>query len=80
MPEAASGRTENPLGYGQKKRQIEYRAAQPLTLAPFRAWGSSVGAGRTDLPLQRYEHFLAEQVVFRLFSGNQAKNEDLQVK
>jgi len=26
---------------------------QPSTLAPFRAWGGSTGAGRTGLPLQR---------------------------
>jgi hypothetical protein len=27
---------------------------QPPTLAAFRPWGSSAGAGRADLPVQRY--------------------------
>ena len=40
-------------GEGKKKWQTEYRTAQPPTLASFQTWGSSVGAGRTDLPLQR---------------------------
>jgi hypothetical protein len=62
-------------GRGKKKRQIEYRAAQPPTLAPFRAWGSSAGAGRTDLPLQRYEGFPSAQAVSGLFSSKRLKNE-----
>jgi hypothetical protein len=42
-----------PWAGGKKKWQTEYRTAQPPTLASFQTWGSSVGAGRTDLPLQR---------------------------
>jgi len=53
----ANKRKENKAGYiwreGKKKWQTEYRTAQPPTLASFQTWGSSVGAGRTDLPVQR---------------------------
>jgi len=34
----------------QKKGQTEHRTAQPPTLAIFRSWGSSAGAGRAGLP------------------------------
>jgi len=35
-----------------------YRTAQPLTLATFRFWGSSAGAGRIRLArLQMYNYF-----------------------
>jgi hypothetical protein len=33
-----------------KKGQTEHRTAQPPTLATFRSWGSSAGAGRAGLP------------------------------
>jgi hypothetical protein len=34
----------------EKKGQTEHRTAQPPTLATFRSWGSSAGAGRAGLP------------------------------
>jgi len=39
---------------GRKKWQTEHRTAQPPTLATFRSWGSSAGAGRADLPVRKY--------------------------
>ncbi len=38
---------------GQKKWQTDIAPLQPSTLACFRTWGSSTGAGRADLPLQK---------------------------
>lgn len=35
---------------GRKKGQTEHRTAQLSTLATFRFWGSSTGAGRAGLP------------------------------
>ena len=35
-----------------KKKQAHIAPLQPPTLATFLSWGSSAGAGRTDLPLQ----------------------------
>ena len=46
---------------------------QPPTLAAFRPWGSSAGAGRADLPRQRYsfafgsQNFLLHLFMKRLF-------------
>lgn len=37
----------------KKKGKPNIAPLQPLTLAAFRPWGSSVGAGRADSPLQR---------------------------
>jgi len=37
-----------------KKWQTDIAPLQPPTLATFRSWGSSAGAGRADLPLQIY--------------------------
>ena len=42
---------ENRIG-GVKKIANRHRTAQPPTLATFRSWGSSAGAGRADLPVQ----------------------------
>jgi len=49
----------NPVGFifykgREKKWQTEHRTAQPPTLATFRSWGSSAGAGRADLPVRIY--------------------------
>ncbi len=39
-----------------KKKWVSYlyRTAQPLTLASFRIWGSSAGAGRIRLTRRKY--------------------------
>jgi hypothetical protein len=42
------------LWEGNKKRQIRIAPLRPSTLASFQTWGGSIGAGRTDLPVQRY--------------------------
>jgi hypothetical protein len=47
---------------GKKKWQTNIAPLQPSTLAAFRPWGSSTGAGRADLPLQKYEDYLAVQI------------------
>ena len=41
----------------EKKWQTEHRTAQPPTLATFRSWGSSAGAGRADLPVRIYNWY-----------------------
>ena len=46
------------LRVGEKKWQTEHRTAQPPTLATFRSWGSSAGAGRADLPVRIYNWYL----------------------
>lgn len=38
-----------PEGMGIKMASYLYRTAQPSTLAIFRSWGSSTGAGRIRL-------------------------------
>ena len=45
-----AGKTVQILRLKEKKGQTEHRTAQPLTLATFRSWGSSAGAGRAGLP------------------------------
>jgi len=43
------------LGHGQKKSaSYLHRTAQPSTLATFRSWGSSTGAGRIRLAGCKY--------------------------
>jgi len=37
---------------GNKKGKSYIAPLQPPTLASFRTWGSSTGAGRIDLPMQ----------------------------
>jgi hypothetical protein len=49
---------------GKKKWQTNIAPLQPSTLAAFRPWGSSTGAGRADLPLQRYEEMRSAQIYF----------------
>jgi hypothetical protein len=48
-----------PLGFRPKNKKWQTRIAplQLSTLACFRTWGGSTGAGRTDLPLQSYQLF-----------------------
>jgi len=46
---------------GKKKWQTNIASLQPPTLACFRTWGSSEGADRADLPLQRYQIFSSLQ-------------------
>ncbi len=45
-----------------KKRQTNIAPLQPSTLASFRTWGSSTGAGRTSLPLQSYIDFISKKI------------------
>ncbi len=47
---------------GKKKWQTNIAPLQPSTLAAFRPWGSSTGAGRADLPLQKYEDYPEVQI------------------
>jgi hypothetical protein len=56
---------------GKKKWQTNIAPLQPSTLAAFRPWGSSTGAGRADLPLQKYEDYLAVQI----YSAEQGSND-----
>jgi hypothetical protein len=46
---------------------------QPPTLATFRSWGSSAGAGRAGLPIQRYDGSL-------IFSYRRKNNGHLSLK
>jgi hypothetical protein len=48
---------------GKKKWQTNIAPHQPLTLATFRSWGSSAGAGRADLPLQKYVFYNRTQIL-----------------
>jgi hypothetical protein len=41
-------------GLGIKKGKSSIAPLRLPTLATFRSWGSSAGAGRTDLPVQKY--------------------------
>jgi len=44
------------IGMGREKNgKPNIAPLQPPTLAAFRSWGSSAGAGRADLPVQRYD-------------------------
>tara|TARA_R110002012_G_scaffold208942_1_gene379282 strand:- start:321500 stop:321649 length:150 start_codon:yes stop_codon:yes gene_type:complete len=38
---------------GKEKWQTNIAPLRPPTLATFRSWGNSAGAGRADLPMQR---------------------------
>jgi len=40
------------INQGKKNGKPNIAPLQPLTLATFRSWGSSAGAGRADLPLR----------------------------
>ena len=50
-------RAENAGERAKKSGKPRIAPLQPPTLATFRSWGSSAGAGRSDLPLQRYVNF-----------------------
>ena len=45
-----SGENTPHTGRGKKKWQTNIAPLQPLTLATFRSWGNSAGAGRAGLP------------------------------
>ncbi len=47
----------------KKKGKSSIAPLQPLTLATFRSWGSSAGAGRTDLPMQSYEQLMIPKIL-----------------
>jgi hypothetical protein len=59
-----TGSAAGQKSMGKKKWQTNIAPLQPSTLAAFRPWGSSTGAGRADLPLQRYEDYHSAQIYY----------------
>jgi len=52
---------------GIKNGKSSIAPLQLSALASFRPWGSSIGAGRTDLPPQSYKYFLTSTKIISLF-------------